>query len=181
MLSPLPTAKTPHANSAMQADSFASRHIGPRQSDLPRMLQTVGAESLDALLDEAIPSGIRQQHPLAFGAALSESELLDKMRSVASRNTIVTSMIGQGYYGTILPPVIQRNILENPAWYTAYTPYQAEISQGRLEALLNFQTMIADLTGLDIANASLLDEASAGAEAMAMAQRIARSATGFLR
>ena len=175
MLSPLPAAKAPHANSAMQADNFASRHIGPRQSDLPRMLQTVGAESLDALLDEAIPSGIRQQHPLAFGAALSESELLDKMRSVASRNTIVTSMIGQGYYGTYLPPVIQRNVLESPAWYTAYTPYQPEISQGRLEALMNFQTMIADLTGLDIANASLLDEATAAAEAMAMARRVGQS------
>ena len=175
MLSPLPTAKTPHANSAMQADSFASRHIGPRQSDLPRMLQTVGAESLDALLDEAIPSGIRQQHPLAFGAALSESELLDKMRSVASRNTIMTSMIGQGYYDTYLPPVIQRNVLESPAWYTAYTPYQPEISQGRLEALMNFQTIIADLTGLDIANASLLDEATAAAEAMAMARRVGQS------
>ena len=180
MLSPLPAAKAPHANSAMQADNFASRHIGPRQSDLPRMLQTVSAESLDALLERrsraAFASSIRSR-----SARPCRNGMLDKMRTVASRNTIVTSMIGQGYYGTHLPPVIQRNVLENPGWYTAYTPYQAEIAQGRLEALLNFQTMIADLTGLDIANASLLDEATAAAEAMAMARRVgAIGCAGFL-
>jgi glycine dehydrogenase len=173
MLAP---SDAPNTHNAIQADNFAARHIGPRQSDLPHMLQAVGAASLDALLDETIPSGIRQARPLDFGVALSESELLDRMRVVASRNSVVTSLIGQGYYGTHLPPVIQRNVLESPAWYTAYTPYQPEISQGRLEALLNFQTMIADLTGLEVANASLLDEATAAAEAMAMARRVGQSA-----
>jgi glycine dehydrogenase len=127
-------------------------------------------------MNETIPDGIRRRGPLRVGPGLSETEALAKVRRVAARNRVFTSFIGQGYYGTILPPVIERNILENPAWYTAYTPYQPEISQGRLEALLVFQTMVADLTGLEIANASLLDEATAAAEAMAMAQRIARSA-----
>ena len=129
---------------------------------MKRMLHVVGSPSLEALIDEAIPGDIRQTRPLSFGPAWSEPELLAKMRAVASRNRSMISLIGQGYYGTHLPPVIQRNVLENPAWYTAYTPYQAEISQGRLEALLNFQTMIADLTGLEIANASLLDEVDRG-------------------
>src|SRR5258708_6387096 len=155
--------------------SFAQRHIGLQADDMRRMLQVVGAPSLEALIDEAIPDDIRQTRPLSFGPALSEPELLAKMRAVASRNRLMVSLIGQGYYGTHLPPVIQRNVLENPAWYTAYTPYQAEISQGRLEALLNFQTMIADLTGLEIANASLLDESTAAAEAMAMARRVVKS------
>jgi glycine dehydrogenase len=155
--------------------SFAQRHIGLQADDMRRMLQVVGAPSLEALIDEAIPDDIRQTRPLSFGPALSEPELLAKMRAVASRNRLMVSPIGQGYYGTHLPPVIQRNVLENPAWYTAYTPYQAEISQGRLEALLNFQTMIADLTGLEIANASLLDESTAAAEAMAMARRVSPS------
>jgi glycine dehydrogenase len=155
---------------------FSSRHIGPSPDDVREMLEAVGAASLDELLAQTIPQGIRQQHPLKFAPALSESEALEKAREVAARNVVMTSLIGQGYYGTILPPVIQRNILENPAWYTAYTPYQPEISQGRLEALLNFQTMVADLTGLEIANASLLDEATAAAEAMAMAQRISETA-----
>src|SRR5262249_16068621 len=155
--------------------SFAQRHIGPQADDIGGMLQVVGAPSLDSLVAEAMPADIRQTQPLGFGPALSEPQLLAKMRAVASRNHPFVSLIGQGYYGTHLPPVIQRNVLENPAWYTAYTPYQAEISQGRLEALLNFQTMIADLTGLDIANASLLDESTAAAEAMAMARRVAQS------
>jgi glycine dehydrogenase len=155
--------------------SFAQRHIGLQADDLKRMLEVVGVPSLEALIDEAIPADIRQARPLDLGPALSEAELLAKMRAVAARNRPMVSLIGQGYYGTHLPPVIQRNVLENPAWYTAYTPYQAEISQGRLEALLNFQTMIADLTGLEIANASLLDEASAAAEAMAMARRVSQS------
>jgi glycine dehydrogenase len=140
------------------------------------MLAMIGATSLDELLAQTLPQGILQHRPLVLPPALSESEALEKAREVASQNVVMTSLIGQGYYGTILPPVIQRNILENPAWYTAYTPYQPEISQGRLEALINFQTMVADLTGLEIANASLLDEATAGAEAMAMARRISGAA-----
>jgi glycine cleavage system P protein (glycine dehydrogenase) len=161
-------------------NDFAARHIGPSPADVMQMLETIGAASVKDLIDETVPDAIRQHAPLEFGPPLSETEALEKMRRVAARNRKMISLIGQGYYGTILPPVIQRNILENPAWYTAYTPYQAEISQGRLEALLNFQTMIADLAGLEIANASLLDEATAAAEAMAMARRIARSpATAF--
>src|SRR3954454_17769183 len=156
-------------------DGFESRHIGPGPHDVRAMLETIGVASLDELIAQTIPEDIRQRTPLDLGTALSETEALARARELAARNVVLTSLIGQGYYGTILPPVIQRNILENPAWYTAYTPYQPEISQGRLEALLNFQTMIADLTALDIANASLLDEATAAAEAMAMAQRIVKS------
>jgi len=154
---------------------FARRHIGPSQADINAMLETIGAASLEKLIEQTLPPAIRQREPLKLNPALSESEALERAREVALRNVTMTSLIGQGYYGTILPPVIQRNILENPAWYTAYTPYQPEISQGRLEALLNFQTLVADLTGLEIANASLLDEASAAAEAMAMAQRISET------
>src|SRR5204862_6321185 len=131
--------------------------------------------SLGELMGQTLPSSIRQKAPLDLGRALSETEALAHMGELAAQNQVFTSLIGQGYSGTILPPVIQRNILESPAWYTAYTPYQSEISQGRLEALLNFQTMIVDLTGLEIANASLLDEATAAAEAMAMARRVARA------
>ena len=151
---------------------FARRHIGPSPRDVAAMLETVGAKSLDALMAETLPASIRQKAPLDLGRALSETEALAHMRELASQNQVFTSLIGQGYSGTILPAVIQRNILENPAWYTAYTPYQPEISQGRLEALFNFQTMICDLTGLDVANASLLDEATAAAEAMALAERV---------
>ncbi|XDA98653.1 aminomethyl-transferring glycine dehydrogenase [Sulfitobacter sp. LCG007] len=160
---------------------FANRrHIGPSPSEMAEMLKVVGAESLDALIDDTLPPKIRQAEPLDFGKAMSEREVLEHLRIVASKNKVLTSLIGQGYYGTVTPPAIQRNILENPAWYTAYTPYQPEISQGRLEALLNFQTMVSDLTGLEIANASLLDESTACAEAMTMAQRVAKSkAKGF--
>jgi glycine dehydrogenase len=170
--SPLPEAAT----------TFERRHIGPSRRDIAAMLDTVGVRSLDALIAETLPASIRQQRPLDLGQPLSETEALAHMSALAGRNQIFTSLIGQGYSGTILPAVIQRNILENPAWYTAYTPYQPEISQGRLEALFNFQTMICDLTGLDIANASLLDEATAAAEAMALAERHApgKSKTFFV-
>ncbi|MEM9063784.1 MAG: aminomethyl-transferring glycine dehydrogenase [Pseudomonadota bacterium] len=160
---------------------FANRrHIGPSPAEMDDMLAVVGAESLDALVDETVPASIRQAEPLDWGKPKSERELLFHMRTTAAKNRVLTSLIGQGYHGTVTPPAIQRNILENPAWYTAYTPYQPEISQGRLEALLNYQTMVSDLTGLEIANASLLDEATACAEAMTMAQRVAKSkATAF--
>ena len=154
---------------------FVSRHIGPSPADIAAMLKVVGAESLDQLMVETVPASIRQAGPLNTGNGLSEVEALAELRRIASKNTVFTSLIGQGYYGTVTPNVILRNILENPAWYTAYTPYQPEISQGRLEAILNFQTMIADLTGLDIANASLLDEATAAAEAMAVAERACKA------
>ncbi len=155
---------------------FANRrHIGPSPEEMGEMLEVLGAESLEGLIDETVPKSIRQDEALDFGKPLSERELMHKMRMTAGKNKVLTSLIGQGYYGTVTPPAIQRNILENPAWYTAYTPYQPEISQGRLEALLNYQTMISDLTGLEIANASLLDEATACAEAMTMAQRVAKS------
>ena len=160
---------------------FANRrHIGPSPAEMSEMLKVVGAGSLEALMDDTLPAAIRQKEPLDFGKALSEREVLERLRVTAGKNKVLTSLIGQGYHGTVTPPAIQRNILENPAWYTAYTPYQPEISQGRLEALLNFQTMVTDLTGLEVANASLLDEATACAEAMTMAQRVAKSkATAF--
>ena len=155
---------------------FANRrHIGPSPAEMAHMLETLGLSDLDSLIDETLPKSIRQKNPLNFGKPKSERALLSHMRVTASKNKVLTSLIGQGYHGTVTPPVIQRNILENPAWYTAYTPYQPEISQGRLEALLNYQTMISDLTGLEIANASLLDEATACAEAMTMAERVAKS------
>ncbi len=155
---------------------FANRrHIGPSPAEMSEMLAALGVGTLDQLIDETVPPAIRQADPLDFGKPKSERELLFHMRKTAAKNKVLTSLIGQGYHGTVTPPAIQRNILENPAWYTAYTPYQPEISQGRLEALLNFQTMVSDLTGLEIANASLLDEATACAEAMTMAQRVAKS------
>lgn len=167
---------TAHRKPAIEpATTFARRHIGPSPRDVSAMLETVGAKSLGELMSQTLPSSIRQKAPLDLGRALSETEALAHMGELASQNRVFTSLIGQGYSGTILPAVIQRNILENPAWYTAYTPYQPEISQGRLEALFNFQTMICDLTGLDVANASLLDEATAAAEAMALAERAAQS------
>src|SRR6201993_3858970 len=156
------------------ATTFVRRHIGPSARDVAAMLEAVGAKSLAELMGETLPSSIRQKAPLDLGRPLGETEALSHMRELASQNQVFTSLIGQGYSGPILPAVIQRNILETPAWYTAYTPYQPEISQGRLEALFNFQTMICDLTGLDVANASLLDEATAAAEAMALAHRSAQ-------
>jgi glycine dehydrogenase len=152
----------------MNTDLFAMRHIGPRESDYKAMLNTVGASTLDQLITETIPDNIRLQNPLNLDIAMSEQEYLYHIHEMASKNKVFKSYIGLGYHPANLPAVIQRNILENPGWYTAYTPYQAEIAQGRLEALLNFQTMITDLTGMEIANASLLDESTAAAEAMAL-------------
>jgi glycine dehydrogenase len=155
---------------------FANRrHVGPSPEEMAEMLCVVGASSLEELIAQAVPTAIRQEKPLDFGRPLSERGVLDRMRTTANENRVLTSLIGQGYHGTTMPPAIQRNILENPAWYTAYTPYQAEISQGRLEALLNFQTLVSDLTALKVANASLLDEATAAAEAMALARRVTKS------
>jgi glycine dehydrogenase len=148
--------------------SFVRRHVGPDDNDIKQMLDVVGASSLDEFIDSVVPAQIRTKKPLKLSEPLSEPQALERLKEYASKNQVFRSLIGMGYYDTITPPVIQRNILENPAWYTAYTPYQAEISQGRLEALLNFQTMVIDLTGLPIANASLLDEATACAEAMSM-------------
>jgi len=155
---------------------FANRrHIGPSIAEMDTMLSALGVTSLDELIDQTIPADIRQTEPLDIGAPLTEHDVLEHMRTIANKNQNLVSLIGQGYHDTITPPVIQRNILENPAWYTAYTPYQPEISQGRLEALLNFQTLVIDLTGLEVANSSLLDEATAASEAMAMAQRVSKS------
>ena len=154
---------------------FVGRHVGPRASDHEPMLAAVGQPSLAALADRAVPGAIRQTSALGIEPASSELAVVEELREIAGRNTVATSMIGLGYYGTITPPVIQRNVLENPAWYTAYTPYQPEISQGRLEALLNFQTTVSDLTALPVAGSSLLDEATAAAEAMALCQRAAKS------
>ncbi len=153
------------------ADEFVHRHIGPGADDTEQMLDVVGAPSLDALIAETVPDSIRLDAPLALPGAVTEREALRRLADIASRNTVMQSLIGLGYHGTITPPVVLRNILENPAWYTSYTPYQPEISQGRLEALLNFQTLVSDLTGLPLANASLLDEGTAAAEAMTMARR----------
>ncbi|MEX1037427.1 MAG: aminomethyl-transferring glycine dehydrogenase [Acidimicrobiia bacterium] len=152
-------------------ETFLSRHVGPDAGDIAKMLEVVGADSLDALIDDTVPAAIRDEQ-LDLPSALSEREVVARLRQLADKNEVVPSLIGLGYYDTIVPPVIQRNVLENPAWYTSYTPYQPEISQGRLEALLNFQTMVSDLTGLGIANSSLLDEPTAAAEAMAMCRRI---------
>ncbi|EKU23875.1 aminomethyl-transferring glycine dehydrogenase [Xanthomonas graminis] len=155
--------------------AFVERHIGPNDAEIAHMLHTVGHASLEALTDAIVPGKIKSPQPLALPDAITEEEALAKIGAIAGNNQLLRSFIGQGYYGTHTPKVILRNILENPAWYTAYTPYQAEISQGRMEALINFQTMCADLTGMEIANASLLDEATAAAEAMTLAKRSAKA------
>src|SRR6266496_1237365 len=152
-------------------DRFAQRHIGPDPADIDEMLAVLGHQDLDELVDAAVPANIRLAKPLNLPAGRSEFGVLNELRSIAAQNHVFRSYLGMGYHDCITPPVIQRNLLENPGWYTQYTPYQAEISQGRLEMLLNFQTMICDLTGLEIANASLLDEATAAAEAMMMCHR----------
>jgi glycine dehydrogenase len=161
------------------SDTFIHRHIGPSAEDVGEMLSVVGCASLDALIDQTIPADIRMKSPLKLGLPRGEHELIEELRGIASQNKVFRSFIGTGYYDCITPPVIQRNILENPGWYTQYTPYQAEISQGRLEALLNFQTMVADLTALPMANASLLDEATAAAEAMTMCHATAQDRSRF--
>ncbi len=155
-------------------DRFPPRHIGPSDPEIAEMLETLGLSSLDALVEETVPEGIRLAKPLALPPARGEREVREALRAHASRNQVFRSFIGMGYHGCLVPAVVQRNVLENPGWYTQYTPYQAEIAQGRLEALLNFQTMVADLTGLPLANASLLDEATAAAEAMHMGHALAR-------
>src|SRR5277367_382272 len=149
-------------------ERFQNRHIAPNEADTAEMLKTVGVSSLDELIDQTIPASIRLKKPLNLPPAKSEFDYLNTLKQTASKNKVFKSYIGQGYYDVIVPGVIQRNILENPGWYTQYTPYQAEIAQGRLQALLNFQTMVIDLTGMEIANASLLDEGTAAAEAMFM-------------
>ncbi|MFT5173027.1 MAG: glycine dehydrogenase [Gammaproteobacteria bacterium] len=154
---------------------FERRHIGPDTEQVRAMLAALGHDTLEALIDEAVPSNIRTTRALSLPDALTEREALDHLRTLAKRNQVLNSMIGMGYYGTLIPGVIQRNVLENPGWYTAYTPYQAEVSQGRMEVLLSFQQMIIDLSGMALANASLLDEATAAAEAMAMAKRVNRT------
>ncbi len=156
-------------------DAFAARHIGPAPADQAEMLRTLGFDSREALVDAVVPRAIRRKEPMTLPGPMTEAEALARLRAIAARNKVFRSHIGQGYYGTITPPVIARNILENPAWYTAYTPYQPEISQGRLEALINFQTMVTDLTGMAIANASMLDEATAAAEAMTLCHRMTKT------
>jgi glycine dehydrogenase len=166
---------TPSLRELEHHGAFIERHIGPNDAEIALMLRTVGYDSLDAMTDAIVPGKIKSPAPLALPQSVTEEQALAKIRAIADKNQVFRSFIGQGYYGTLTPNVILRNILENPAWYTAYTPYQAEISQGRMEALINFQTMVADLTGMDIANASLLDEATAAAEAMTLAKRSAKS------
>ncbi|HRV55116.1 MAG TPA: glycine dehydrogenase (aminomethyl-transferring), partial [Mangrovimonas sp.] len=152
----------------MNTNSFALRHIGPSAEEQQEMLKTIGVDSLDQLIYETVPDDIRLEKALNLEEPMTEEDYLIHIHDLSKKNKVYKTYIGLGYHPCILPPVIQRNILENPGWYTAYTPYQAEIAQGRLEALLNFQTMITDLTGMELANASLLDESTAAAEAMSL-------------
>ena len=156
-------------------DEFIQRHIGPGPADIDHMLRTIGVRSLDELIESTVPASILLDHELDLPEPSSEIETLEKLQRYAAENQIMKSMIGMGYYGTHVPQVIARNVLENPGWYTAYTPYQAEIAQGRLESLLTFQQMIMDLTGMEMANASLLDEATAAAEAMTLCKRAGKN------
>src|SRR4051794_19795972 len=177
---PRPESVSPAVSSANSAaaspfawsDRFVQRHIGPSASEVSEMLKLCGFSTLDSLIDATVPSRIRLKKSLNLPALRSEHGLLTELKGIAGKNRVFRSFIGAGYSDCITPPVIQRNVLENPGWYTQYTPYQAEIAQGRLEALLNFQTMIGDLTGMEIANASLLDESTAAAEAVAMAHAV---------
>ena len=166
---------TPSLRDLEHHGAFIERHIGPDDAEIAQMLRVIGHDSLESMTDAIVPGSIKSAAPLALPQAVTEEEALARIRAIADKNQVFRSFIGQGYYGTLTPNVILRNILENPAWYTAYTPYQAEISQGRMEALINFQTMCADLTGMEIANASLLDEATAAAEAMTLAKRSCKS------
>ncbi len=168
------SAKLPLSQLEMRGN-FICRHIGANQQQTDEMLKDLGLEQLDDLIEQAIPDNILSDEPLKLTETISEQAVIKYLRKIRSRNKVFTSMIGMGYYDTIMPAVIKRNVLENPGWYTAYTPYQAEVSQGRLEALINFQQMVIDLTGMELANASLLDEATAAAEAMAMSRRLSKS------
>src|SRR5580698_1078622 len=161
-------------------DGFVRRHIGPSETELAAMLKAVGAATLDDVAGKTVPDSIRSNQALNLPPAIDEAATIAELRALAAQNAPVKSLIGMGYHGTVTPPVILRNVLENPGWYTAYTPYQAEIAQGRLEALVNFQTMISELTGMEIANASLLDEATAAAEAMAMAHALSKTKSDVL-
>src|SRR5215218_3280799 len=152
----------------LQSHEFTGRHIGPNEKETNEMLAVVGVTGLDELISETVPSSIRMKNELRLPAGMSESEYLQHIKNISLKNKLFKNYIGQGYYDTVTPSVILRNVFENPGWYTQYTPYQAEISQGRLESLLNFQTVVSDLTALPLANASLLDEATAAAEAMTM-------------
>src|SRR6516162_7009559 len=163
-----------------QANEFANRHIGPNELETRQMLKVIGVRTLDELIDKTIPSSIRNRQHLEVTQPTSEFDYLAELQQVASKNKIFKNYIGQGYYDSITPSVIMRSLFENPGWYTQYTPYQAEISQGRLESLLNFQTVVSDLTALDIANASLLDEATAAAEAMTMCHSLKDGRNVFL-
>jgi glycine dehydrogenase len=166
----------PQPNFLEPTDTFVPRHIGPTDSDIQEMLATLSLPSLDSLVEATVPSDIRLQTSLTVPSPRGEQQVLAELRDMAGQNQVWRSLIGMGYYDCVTPLVIQRNILEDPGWYTQYTPYQAEIAQGRLEALVNFQTMVADLTGLPLANASLLDEATAAAEAMTMCAAMSRAA-----
>ena len=166
---------TPRLDQLQQPDAFLRRHLGPDAREEQAMLDALGLSSREELIVQTVPPAIRLNRELDLPAALDEQGALAKLKGYAEQNQLWTSLIGMGYHGTLTPTVILRNVLENPGWYTAYTPYQPEIAQGRLEALLNFQQLTIDLTGLDLASASLLDEATAAAEAMAMAKRVAKS------
>src|ERR1035438_9097925 len=175
----LPAARGNATPSLSHPSEFVRRHIGPNAEDTRQMLDLLGYASLDALTEEAVPSQIRLARPLQLPAGRPEHEVLAALKEIASQNQVCRSYIGMGYYDCVTPAVLQRNVLENPGWYTPYTPYQAEIAQGRLEALLNFQTMVIDLTGLDVANASLLDEATAAAEAMTLCHSLKQGRNVF--
>ena len=173
------SALKPEAGSVSGTDEFRRRHIGPGAEETRAMLEIVGYRDLESLVEAAVPANIRLKTPLKLPGGRSEAEVLSALREVASQNQVYRSYIGMGYYDCVTPAVIQRNMLENPGWYTPYTPYQAEIAQGRLEALLSFQTMVSDLTGLEVANASLLDEGTAAAEAMTMAHGLKENRNVF--